>query len=108
VVRDDVEHLAEPVLRELVAHALVRFGPSELDVHRSEVDDVVAVRAPLRRLQIGRGVEVRHAELGEVARDLRGAIEAETRMQLHPVSRPNGSCLAGFFHGPAPTMAVRQ
>ena len=80
VVGDDVEDLAEPVLGPArCGHARVAVLAAELLVEARVVDDVVAVRAARRRLQVGRAVEVAHAEVGEVRRQRCRVVEGEPR-----------------------------
>ncbi len=84
VVRDDVEHDPEtgpPAGRD---HAVERRLPAELGVQRPVVHDVVAVRRPGRGLQVGRAVEVRHAEVGQVGDDRRRVVEAEAGVRVRP------------------------
>ncbi len=52
VVGYDVEHLAEVRLAERLTEALVRGRASQLVVDALMVDDIVAVHAAGRRLQI--------------------------------------------------------
>ena len=58
---------------------------AELRVEPVVVDDVVAVRAAGPRLEEGRGVEMRDAELLEVGRQRGGVVEAEGLGELQPV-----------------------
>ena len=81
VVRDDVEHHAEPGARELAERLLA----AELLRDPRRVDDVVAVRRAGLRLHDRREVEVRDAELGQVRDELARLAEAEPRPQLQAV-----------------------
>jgi hypothetical protein len=87
VVRDDVEDLAELVLAEGGTHPGVPFLTAQLDVDPAVVDDVVAVGRPVRRLQVGRGVEVAHPEAVEVGGHGRDVVEPEGRLELDTVRR---------------------
>jgi len=87
VVGDDVEHLAEPVLAERRAEAGVPRLPPQLVVDPAGIDHVVAVRAPPRRLEVRRAVEMRDPEVGEIAGDRRGLGEAELGAKLDAISR---------------------
>ena len=49
------------------------------------IDDIVPVLAAGRRLQIGRGVDVRDTKLMEIVGDPGGSIEPEVGVQLQPV-----------------------
>ena len=75
VVRDDVEHHPEPGRGELAERLLA----AELVADPRRVDDVVAVRRAVRRLQRGREVEVRDAEVAQVRHDRERVAEAERR-----------------------------
>ena len=49
------------------------------------IDDIVAVLAAGPGLQVGRGVAMRDAELGEVRRDAGGIAKREVGVELEPV-----------------------
>jgi hypothetical protein len=89
VVRDDVEDVAHAVGAQCVAQPAVGLGAAELLVQPAVVDDVVAVGAPRRGLEVRRAVEVADAEIGEVRHDRRRVVEGEPRVQLHAVGRPH-------------------
>ncbi len=59
------------------------------------VDDVVAMRAARRRLQIRRAIHMRDAQLAQILRDRRGIVEGEILMQLKAIGR-SGSAWHGF------------
>ena len=85
VVGHDVEHLAESRLRQPPGQPAVGGLAAELGVEPAVVDDVVTVRAALGRLQVGRAVQVTHAEAGQVAGDGGSVVEGEAGMQLDAV-----------------------
>src|SRR5262249_19365606 len=85
VIRDDVEHLAEAGAPQRLGQARVAWRAAELAVGGSRIDDVVAVRAALRRLQIRRAVGGTHAERRGRIRDRRGRGEVEAGVELHPI-----------------------
>jgi hypothetical protein len=87
VVGNDVEHLPEPVLAERAAEPCVALLAPQLLVDPGGIDDVVAVCAPLRRLEVGGAVEMAHPEIGEIAGDRRGLVEAELGAELDTVGR---------------------
>src|SRR5262249_25722115 len=51
------------------------------------IDDVVAMHAALRRLQIRGAIEMADAERREIVRDRRGRGEVEAGVELNPVGR---------------------
>jgi hypothetical protein len=101
VVGDDVEHVSEPDAGERGDQTPERWLAAELVVQTSMVDDVVAMRAAGRRLQVWRAVEVADAEGREVVCDRRGIVEREAGVQLHAIGgarRPTGEA-AVVSHG---------
>ena len=72
VVRHEIQHLPEPVLRERRHHRLESRLIAQLRIERVMIDDVVAVGAARPRLQIGRGIDMADAEPGQIGRQLRG------------------------------------
>jgi hypothetical protein len=85
VVGHQVEDEAQPVLVQR-GHEPVEALPSTarlVDVR--VVDGVVAVVAALRRPQQGRGVRVRHTEIGQVTGHLGGVLQPEPGVHLQPV-----------------------
>ena len=93
VVGHDVEHDAEPGLPAGRDQPVEGLLAAELGVERAVVDDVVAVLAAGRGLQVGRAVQVRHPEVGEVRHDRGRVVEAEVGGELHAVGADR--------HGPA-------
>ena len=85
VVGDDVEHLPEPRAPQRLRQSRVAGGPAELSVHGARIDDVVAVRAALRGLQVWRAVEMADAERREVVGDRRRRGEVEAGVELDPI-----------------------
>src|SRR6266704_2773911 len=65
----------------------MRIGAAEFGVELAVVDDVIAVRAAGRGLQVRRAIEMADAQVSEIADDGRGIIEGEARMQLDTVGR---------------------
>ena len=85
VVGNDVEHDPEPfVVRDLDEFVERRLTP-ELLAKPIRIDNVVTVRAALRRFEARREVQVAHAKVAQVGHDRRGVAEAEVRPQLQPV-----------------------
>ena len=74
-----------PCASSAVAKPGVAFGAAKLFVHFVMVDDVVAVGAARRRLQIGRTIKMADAQVGEVVRDCRGIVEAKAGVQLNTI-----------------------
>ena len=91
VVRHHVEHDAQARRAARRDHPVEGRLAPELEVEHRVVDDVVAVRRAEGGLQVRRAVQVRDAEVGEVARGRGGVVEPEAgvvgggRSQLHPV-----------------------
>ena len=98
VVGHDVHQLEEALPAQLGAQLAAPGLAPELLVHPSGVDHVVPVRTSGRGLEVGRRVEVTHAEETEVLGDLRGAGKSPFRPQLDAVGcdsrRPHASTLA--------------
>lgn len=67
------------------------FRAPKLIVHFVVIDDIVAVLASGRGLQIRRAIDMRNAELVEIIREAGGIVEAEIRVQLKPVRRNRNS-----------------
>src|SRR5262249_33086186 len=67
--------------------ALVAGRAAELGVDAPVIDDVVAVRAAGGGLEVGRRVDVAHAERGQVVGHRGGGLETEAGMQLEAVGR---------------------
>jgi hypothetical protein len=88
VVGDDVEQLAEAVCRKGSAEPGVARLTPQLGVDAGVVDDVVAVGATWRRLQVGGGVEMADSELGQVVTDGGGLVEAEVGCELQAIRGP--------------------
>jgi hypothetical protein len=83
VIRDDVQHHPEAgraQLPELVLAAEILGDPGR-------IDDVVPVGRAGSRLQRGREIEVRDAEVAQVRHELSRLAETEARPQLEPVGR---------------------
>jgi hypothetical protein len=53
---------------------------AELFIHAVVIDNVVPMSAPLRGLQIGRAIHVRHSEFGQIGSNLTGIIESKACM----------------------------
>ena len=85
VIGNDVEHLSEPDAAQRFGEPRVSRRPAELAVHRARIDDVVAVRAALRGLQVRGAVEVADAEGGQIVRDRRGRGEVEAGVELDAI-----------------------
>ena len=85
VVRHEVEDLAEAIGLQGRVHAGIGVCIAKLVVERIVVHDVVAVRAAGPRLEIGRGIEVADAKLGQVGREPGSIVEAEVGRELQAV-----------------------
>ena len=86
VVRDDVQDHTQAGLVGGLAHGAELGLAPELLRDPGRVDDVVAVRRARPRLERGREVEMRHAELAEIGqRELARRTEAELLGELQPV-----------------------
>ncbi len=94
VVGHDVEYLAEADFAEPAAESLMRRAAAEFLVDLAMVDDVVAVHAVGRGLQIRRAVDVADAERAQVVGNCRGIVEREAFVQLQTVS-----CAGHSLHG---------
>lgn len=53
---------------------------AEILIDASMIDDVVTMRAPRRRLQVGRAVQMTDAEFGQILSEIRGVVESESGM----------------------------
>jgi hypothetical protein len=98
VVGDQVEHQTEAVLVQRGDEAVEAVAAPARLVDVRMVDGVVPVVAALRRPQQGRGVRVRHPEVGQVAGDFGGVLEAEPGVDLQPVGG-RGDAPAAFAAG---------
>jgi hypothetical protein len=87
VVGNDVEYLAEARFSQPPCQPAMRIGAAEFGVEPAVVDDVIAVRAAGRGLQVRGAIEMADAQVSEIADDGRGIIEGEARMQLDTVGR---------------------
>jgi len=85
VIGDDVEHLPEIGSPQRLGESSVSRRSAELAIHRARVDDVVAVHAAFRGLQVRRAVHVAHAERREIVGDRRGRGEVEAGVELNAV-----------------------
>ena len=85
MIRHEVEHVAEPQLRQARHESSVRSRPAELRVDRVVVGDVVAVCAPWRGGEIGRGIDGTDAEPGKIPGEIRCRVERKSRMELQSV-----------------------
>ncbi len=83
VVRDDVQHDAEPGRAELAELLLA----AEILRDPRRIDDVVAVRRARSRLERRGEVQVRDPEVAQVRHELPRLAESEPRPQLEPVGR---------------------
>src|SRR5207237_3986032 len=59
--------------------------PAQLDADPGVLDDVVAVGAAGRGLQVGRAVEVAHSQPSQVAGDRGGSVQAPGRRELDAI-----------------------
>jgi hypothetical protein len=82
VIGNNIEHLAEAARAQPELKTVVGLGAAELVVHFVVIDDIVAMPASGRGLQIGRAVNVRNAEIMKVIGDSGGLFEAEICVQL--------------------------
>ena len=94
VVRHDVDHIAETVLREGIVKACERRFATELGVHPAVIDSVVPMRRPGGGLQVRRGVDVADAQFSEVGDHAGCLVQAEVGRQLQSVGRDQW----GFGH----------
>ncbi len=90
VVGDDVDHLAEAVALQGGHEAGVGVGTAQLRVDLGVVHHVIAVGAARGGLQVGRQVDVAHAQGGQIGHHRRRFVESEARPQLQPVGRARG------------------
>ncbi len=90
VVGDDVEHLPEPLLAQRRAEPRVGLLAAQLLVDPRGIDHVVPMRAAPRRLEVRRAVEMADPEIGEIAGDRRGVVEAEVGAELDAIGREGG------------------
>ena len=90
VVGDDVEDLPDPARVQGGQQPPVAVRAPELGVDAAVVDHVVAVPAPRGGLQVGRGVEVTHPEVGQVVDHGRGVVEGEAGVKLQAVGGQRG------------------
>jgi len=106
VVRHDVEQLAEVMVGEGEAEPGVAFLASQLGVQVRVVDDVVAVGAAGRGLQVGRAVEVTDTKPGQISGCLRSLVEAEAGLQLDAIGSPQrgGGWMVDVFNATGSTI----
>ena len=96
MVRDEIEYLAQAICLEGIDHGFKISIGAQLWIKLDVTDDIISVRTPRPRLQVGRRVDVAHAELGKVRRDQGGRLEAEVLRELQPVGCP-GDCSLTLF-----------
>ncbi len=82
MVGNYVDHLAQAARRQRIEEALVSLGAAQFVVDPTVIDDVVAVGAAGRGLQVRRCVDVADTQLGQVAGDVGRRIEPEAFMEL--------------------------
>ena len=100
VIRNDVENLAQAFLAKRGNHRGIIFRAAELRIQDRLIDHVVAVRAAGLRLEIRRRIEMAHAELCQIRRNLcRVAKRHLLGLELQPVRRigPARSFRQGFL-----------
>ena len=85
VVRHDVEDLAHAVAPQRLAHARVGEFVAHLGIELRVVDDVVAVGAARSCPQVGRAVQVAHAERAQVRDRAGDLLEGAALVELHAV-----------------------
>ena len=85
VVRDDVEQDAQPCFLRRPAERPKRVLAAELLRDPRRVDHVVPVRRARTRLEGGREIEMRDAEIPEIRHEPASIVEAQLRPQLEPV-----------------------
>src|SRR6185312_13697096 len=85
VIRHYVDHVTQSLALQRGNQARMRGLAAELVAQAGMIDHIVAVRAPGRRLQVRRGIQMTDAEGGQIIRNLGGGIEPETRAQLHAI-----------------------
>ena len=88
MIGHDVQDQPQAVLAERLQPGVVLLGGPDLGVEQRVIGDVVAVRAARRGLEIGRGVAVGDAQVGQVGDDRRGVAEGEAGMELEAIRRP--------------------
>jgi hypothetical protein len=69
-------------IEEEAVRRLERRAIADFRVKRCVIDDVVAVPASGTRAQVGRTIDVAHAQRGEIRHDRRGVGEGELAVQL--------------------------
>jgi hypothetical protein len=87
MIRDYIQHLAEPKLREPGTESLMPCLATQLLIHALMVHNIVTVHAAWGRLQIWRTINVRNAEGAKIGSSIGSVIEREIRVQLKPVCR---------------------
>lgn len=109
VVRHDVHDEAQPHGAQGPQQPLPARLAAEFRVDGPVVDDVVAVRRAGGGGEQRRAVEVRHAEVGEVAGEPGGGVEVEVGADLHPVggAHPRHVRSRGGGHVSRPSSAPR-
>jgi hypothetical protein len=87
VVRDNIQHLADLVRVQRVNETGQPLFPTQFLIGLAVVDDVIPMRASFGGLQVGRAIDVGHAERAEIRDYRRGVIEGEPGMQLQSIRR---------------------
>jgi len=95
--------LPEPLLTQRAAEPLVGLDPAQLLVDPGGIDHVIPMRAPPGRLEVGRAVDVGHAQPGEVLRHRGRVVEAEFRAELEAIGRQGAA-----EHGRVDVQGVSQ
>src|SRR6185437_14705870 len=85
VIGNDIEHLTEPALPQAGRKAHMRFAAAQFVVHPMMIDDIVAVLAAGRSLQIRRAIDMGNAKPADIIRNLRRSMEAEAGVQLQTI-----------------------
>ena len=86
VIRHDVEDMTHGVRAQLRHEQLEVLATADFRIERVVIDDVIAVCTARARAEIGRAVDVTHAQRGEVGDDRRQVFEGEAGIELHAVS----------------------
>ena len=85
VIRDDVEKKAETACRGFLVQRREIFFAAQLRIQGHRVDDIVAMRTPLARLQDRRQVEIADAQLREIRHDALRTGKREAGVELQAV-----------------------
>ncbi len=83
----DVQDQPQAMIPERLQQREVLLRRPDFGVEQLMIGDVVAVRTTRRGLEIGRGVAVRYAQVGQIGNDRRGVAEGEAGMELEAVRR---------------------